>query len=254
MTAPRDVSILMYHSIASGRGPLAIPPATFRRQLDALAERGFRGVSLREFMALLDGGQPVDRIAVLTFDDGYVDFANMVVPDLEARGWSCTLFVSTGLIGSASGWDPDGNGTRTLIDWVQAADISQRGFEIGAHGVTHADLTRLEFDEALREIDGSRRMLEDRLGSPVVSFAAPYGHITPELRAHVSRSFRCAVGTDMAPATGGSDRFHLPRIDMWYFRNPARWHAYLGGARGYFAVRQALRRARNSARLPTGLS
>src|SRR5262249_51450976 len=158
-----------------------------------------------------------------------------------------TLFVSTGLIGSAMGWDPDGNGKRRLMNWAQATDCSRRGFEIAAHGVTHADLTCLAFDEACGEIDESKQTLEDWTGSPVVSFAAPYGRITPALRAHVSRSFRCAVGTEMASVTDISNRYDLPRIDMWYFRNQARWCAFLDGARGYFTVRQVLRRVRQSA-------
>lgn len=252
MTANLDVDILMYHSIAKGRGPLAIAPETFRSQLDALAERGYRGIALRDYVTLLDGGHGAGRVAVLTFDDAYRDFASVVVPEIAARGWSCTVFVSTSLIGSASGWDPDGRGKRPLIDWTQATDCFSRGIEIGAHGVTHTDLTQLPFEEACREIDDSRRTIEDRIESPVVSFAAPYGHITPTLRTHVSRSFRCAVGTAMASATAASDRYDLPRIDMWYFRSQARWRAYLDGARTYFAMRQGLRRVRTS-RLSSGV-
>ena len=244
MTANQHVRILMYHSIAQGRGPLAMPPGTFRRHLDALAERGYRGIALRDYLAMLDDGQRVDRAVVLTFDDGYRDFATVVAPEIIARGWSCTLFIATNLIGAASGWDPDGRGRRTLIDWSQVVECSHRGIEIGAHGVSHADLTELPFEDACREIDDSKRTIEGRIGSPVVSFAAPYAHITPELRAHVSRSFQCAVGTSMASATAASDRYDLPRIDMWYFRNLARWQAYLDGARTYFVVRQALRRVR----------
>jgi peptidoglycan/xylan/chitin deacetylase (PgdA/CDA1 family) len=251
MTANLDVNILMYHSIAKGRGPLAIAPETFRSQLDTLAECGYRAVALRDYATVLDGGHDADRVAVLTFDDGYSDFASVVVPEITARGWSCTVFVSTGLIGAAAGWDPDGHGKRRLIDWPQAMDCSGRGIEIGAHGVTHADLTQLPFDEARREIDDSKRTIEDRIASPVVSFAAPYGHITPALRAHLSQSFQCAVGTSMASATAASDRYDLPRIDMWYFRSQARWRAYLDGARTYFAVRQMARRVR-TARFSSG--
>src|SRR5262245_19716344 len=136
MTAHNDVSILMYHSIAQGRGPLAISPETFRRQLDALAERGYRGIALCDYVALVDAGQPADRVVVLTFDDGYGDFIRVVAPEIDSRGWSCTVFVVTDLVGAA-GWDPDGNGRRTLIDWTDAVECSRRGIEIGAHGVTH---------------------------------------------------------------------------------------------------------------------
>jgi peptidoglycan/xylan/chitin deacetylase (PgdA/CDA1 family) len=248
VTADRHVNILLYHSIANGRGPLAIPLDTFRDQLDALAERGFRGVTLRDYVSVLDAGRPTDRVVVLTFDDGYGDFATAVVPELESRGWSCTVFLPTGLIGSASGWDPDGHGNRALIDWKQVADCSRRGFEIGAHAVTHADLTRLGFKEACQEIDDSKQMIERQIGSAVVSFAAPYGRISPKLRGYLSQTFGCAVGTAMSSATATSDRYDLPRIDMWYFRNGKRWRAYLDGARTYFAARRALRDVRRSVR------
>jgi peptidoglycan/xylan/chitin deacetylase (PgdA/CDA1 family) len=248
MTADVHVNILMYHSVANGRGPLAVSPETFRRQLDALAVRGFRCVALRDYVGLLDAGQRIDRVAVLTFDDGYGDFASTVVPEVEERGWSCTVFLPTGLVGSPSGWDPDGNGKRRLIDWKQASDCSRRGVEIGAHGMTHADLTKLDFEEACRDVDASKRTIEDRVGSAVVSFAAPYGRTTSKLRAHISRSFQSAVGTAMAAATSASDRYDLPRIDMWYFRSTGRWSAYLDGARTYFAVRQALRTVRLTVR------
>lgn len=251
MTAHHDVSILMYHSIAQGRGPLAVAPGTFRSQLDALAKRGYRGIALRDYLGLLDAGQRYDRVVVLTFDDGYSDFARVVVPEIISRGWSCTVFVSTNLIGAASGWDPDGHGRRTLIDWTEATELSRLGIEIGAHGVTHTDLTELPFEDACREIDDSKRTIEGRIGFRVVSFAPPYGRITPKLRAYMSRSFQCAVGTSMASATVESDRYDLPRIDMWYFRSPARWQAYLDGARTYFAVRQLLRRVRTATRLPS---
>lgn len=248
MTADRHVNILMYHSIANGRGPLVIPVDTFRGQLDALAQRGFRGVTLCHYVGLLDAGRPTDRIVVLTFDDGYGDFATAVVPELESRGWSCTVFLPTGLIGSPSGWDPDGQGHRALIDWQQAADCSRRGFEIGAHAVTHADLTKLGFKEACQEIDHSKQMIERQIGSAVVSFAAPYGRTSPKLRGYLSQTFRCAVGTAMSSATATSDRHDLPRIDMSYFRNGKRWQAYLDGAKTYFAVRSALRDGRRSVR------
>lgn len=249
MTSGRHVKILMYHSIANGPGPLAIPVEIFRRQLDALADCGLCGVALRDYMGSVDAGQPTDRLAVLTFDDGYGDFATAVVPELESRGWSGTVFIPSGLIGSPSGWNPDGHGLRQLIDWKQAADVSRRGFEIGSHAVTHTDLTQLDFKEACREIDASKQTLERQIGSAVVSFAAPYGRTTPKLRAHVSKVFQCAVGTSMSETTDGSDRYDLPRIDMWYFRNAGRWRAYLDGAKTYFAVRRVLRDVRRGIRV-----
>jgi peptidoglycan/xylan/chitin deacetylase (PgdA/CDA1 family) len=254
MSAPRveTLSILMYHSIAIGRDPLAIPPATFRMQLDVLAAAGFRGVSLREYMVARANHGDCRKIAVLTFDDGYQDFAEVVVPEIKSRGWNCTVFLCSELVGVAGGWDPDGGGAEMLIDWRQAEDLASRGVEIGGHGLTHADLTWINADQADREIAASKETLETRARCTVTSFAAPYGHTTPALRAKIARFYQCAVGTTMARATVTSDPYDLPRVDMWYFRDRARWRAYVNGSMTYFTIRKLLRRARIAAGMGAG--
>ena len=242
--AGEAVSILMYHSIKIGRDPITIPPATFRMQLDLLAGAGYRGVSVREYLASrssLDAGM---KIAVLTFDDGYQDFADVVVPEIESRGWNCTVFLCSDLVGASGGWDPDGGGAEMLIGWRQAQDLVTRGIEIGGHGLTHADLTRIDAVQMQREIAASKEALETRARCNVTSFAAPYGHTTPAIRATIGRFYECAVGTTMAKASAASDRYDLPRVDMWYFRDPARWRAYLNGSMMYFTIRKVLRDAR----------
>jgi peptidoglycan/xylan/chitin deacetylase (PgdA/CDA1 family) len=239
-------NILMYHSIGPGRGPLAIAPDTFQRQLDAIARRGLRAIALRELIAQWDAGRRDEQTIVLTFDDGYRNVADFAVPEIRSRGWSCTVFLATDLVGST--WNPDGTAARRIMSWQQAREVSAKGIEIGAHGVSHSDLTQIPENAAAREIEMSRTILEQRLGVPVMSFAAPFGRITNALRARVGQVYQCAVGTHMASVEWHHDRLHLPRIDMWYFRNISRWQAYLDGSRVYFSLRQALRRARGAAR------
>jgi peptidoglycan/xylan/chitin deacetylase (PgdA/CDA1 family) len=239
------VNILTYHSIAHGRGPLAIAPGIFRAQMDTLADRGFHGISLRDyFESRADRHRQARNIVVLTFDDGYADFADVVAPEIASRGWTATVFLPSGLLGAASGWDPDGAGARPLLDWRLASDVAQRGMELGAHSVTHPDLTRLCDPDLQREIADSKDAIEQRTGHPVTSFAAPYGRTTLDIRRRIARLYQSAVGTTMAPATLQSDPYDLPRIDMWYFRDSRRWRSYLEGSTGYFKLRRALREAR----------
>ena len=97
---------------------------------------------------------------------------------------------------------------------------------------------------------GAQRCLEDCIGRPVTSFAAPYGRTNPAVRAEIRRHYQAAVGTGLARARPTSDLYDLPRIEMWYFRNPGLWRSHLiGGARGYFLLRQVRRRARALCRL-----
>ena len=252
MSAEPQVNILTYHSIADGPPPLAIAPSTFRMQLDALVESGFHGVSLRTCMAAGISEAARRRFVVLTFDDGYRDFVETALPELQRRGFSCTLFLSSGLVGDAGGWDPDGLGRRQLLDWDQAAAVAAGGVELGAHGVTHANLARLEDEDMRQEVTASGETIAQRTRQTVASFAAPYGSTTPAIRAEIARRYTCAVGTNMAPADADSDPYDLPRIDMWYFRDPSRWRQYLNGASGYFAFRRTLRQARQLLRRAAG--
>jgi peptidoglycan/xylan/chitin deacetylase (PgdA/CDA1 family) len=240
MTGVQPLRILMYHSISNGPGPLEIARETFRMQLDELERRGLRGVTLRESMQAV---RPSGAVAI-TFDDGYHDFADAAFPEIASRGWGCTLFLASGLLDAGAQWNPDGRGTRRLIEWKEARTLAERGVELGGHSVHHPDLTRLHPDEARREIADCRDAIERQTGSRVDSFAAPYGHTTAAVRQDISRIYARAVGTTLAVATAASDPYDLPRIEMWYFQSRARWSAFLDGATAYFTTRQLLRRAR----------
>ncbi|MEI8019931.1 MAG: polysaccharide deacetylase family protein [Schlesneria sp.] len=242
------IDILMYHSISNGPGPTCINPDLFRQQMQIMAESGYCGISLSE---LLVNPKP-DRLLparpiVLTFDDGFLDFGDIVFPELNARGWNATLFLPAGKVGGTDDWDnKSGHSPKSIMSWQAVADLSRQGIEIGAHGVSHLDLTTLPLDGVQHEVVESRSLIEERIGRPVVSFAPPFGRTNSDVRKVISRHYQAAVGTELGRAQPTSDLFDLPRIEMWYFRNLQRWRAYLlGGARGYFMIRQLLRKARS---------
>jgi peptidoglycan/xylan/chitin deacetylase (PgdA/CDA1 family) len=63
--------------------------------------------------------------------------------------------------------------------WMTAEELNalsrDDGIDIGAHTVTHPFLPALEAEEQWREIDGSRRLLEQMLHSAPAFFSYPYG-------------------------------------------------------------------------------
>jgi hypothetical protein len=100
----------------------------------------------------------------------------------------------------------------------------------------------------IQEIADSKRMIVDYAGCRGTSFAPPYGRLNAALCSEVSKHYGASAGTAIARAQLTSNLYNLPRIEMWYFRSERRWRAYLGGeARGYFLLRQMLRKARTLA-------
>jgi peptidoglycan/xylan/chitin deacetylase (PgdA/CDA1 family) len=236
------LAVLAFHSISSEAGPTSIPSETFRMQLDVLAECGFASMTSRDFLDWRDGRlMDARRRVLITFDDGYADFAAAAHPVLRKHGFSAIVFVPTGKIGRREDWVGANAVPRPLMDWPTIVELASVGVEFGGHGVTHADLTRLSPERRREEIAGSARDLVDRLGRRPESFAAPYGRVNRQVIADIARSYDVAFGTRFARARTDDDRFDVPRIEMHYFRSAERWRDFLLGRRAYFFVRKTLR-------------
>lgn len=103
--------------------------------------------------------------------------------------------------------------TRTFLNWDEVCEMRSHGVEIGAHTVHHVLLTAASPDVAWNEISGSRREVEERLGTPITGFAYPWGAVNPAVRDAVHRAgFSHAVGVQAGVVNPRSDSLILPRI------------------------------------------
>ena len=237
----------MYHSIAEGDGPTRIDPRRFSDQMAALADAGYAVARLSDVTAWASGIRDLPgRTAVITFDDAFANFATHAAPILLERGWPATVFAPTGWIGRRAGWS--GGGDVPLLAWDAMRDLARAGFEFGSHTVSHRNLTELAGDELGCELTDSRARLEDELGAPVGSFAAPYGAANASVRAAIARHYRLAAGARLGRAGRDCDAYDLPRIEMHYFRDLGLWRQFLAGrGAAYLAVRQLGRKLRAEA-------
>ncbi len=238
------VNILMYHSISHAPGPTSIAPETFRGQMDTLDACGYHAISLSAFAAWHAGEAELPPgSVVITFDDGFADFAEHAFPQLQARNWTATIFLPSGKIGGSEDWDgSNSTAPRRLLSWGQVANLAKEDIEFGGHGVTHPDLTKLSSETLQREIRQCRDEIEQRIERAPVSFAPPYGRINQRVRDEIRRWYQVSVGTRLQRAGRQCDLYDVPRIEMHYFRDLRRWRAYLEGrADWYFESRRALR-------------
>ena len=204
------VPILVYHYIRVNPVPtdrvgwnLSVTPAEFQAQMDWLHAVGAHAVSPAQVVAALSGGQALPaRAVVLTFDDGYDDFATAAEPVLSRDGFVATDYVVSGFIGRP--------GYMTAADVKQAA---ASGFVIGAHTVNHVNLTALPTAAAAAEIQVSKAVLEQLLGKPVLDFAYPYGGVSPSVAALVAEAgFRDAMTMDAGSVQCAGAALWLHRV------------------------------------------
>ncbi|MFQ5525933.1 MAG: polysaccharide deacetylase family protein [Thermoanaerobaculia bacterium] len=212
--------ILMYHHVE----PRPFEPrprfsgsyvsrAEFSDHLDWLADKSMSGRSLADALGRADRGEAGSNEVVLTFDDGCKCFLEHVVPELERRGMSATVFVVSSQVGGENAWDLDrGERIEELLSAEDLRDLAARGFEIGSHSRTHADLSQLDADALIGEVAGSKRDLEALLERQVRTFCFPYGHFdTAATRAIRDAGYLGAVSVYGISGVSPSDRMALPR-------------------------------------------
>jgi len=190
--------ILLYHGVGRSNtridpGFLRVAPETFRWQLDLLVAAGFEFVTVAEFVERAGAHEPPPGLVALTFDDGMDDNHSVVLPMLRERGLRATVYVVTGLIGKPNPWMANDSRAR-MMTTDELRELVAAGFEIGAHTVTHRDLSKLTFDDCFREMTESRLALERMLDVAVRTFAYPSCHYSaPAVAAAEAAGFRAAV-------------------------------------------------------------
>jgi len=123
--------VLGYHRVADDAwDPLGLQVRSrhFTAQLAELQSLR-KVISLQELLERRAAGEALDQYAVLTFDDGYSDFAETVVPIAAKSGVPVTVFVASGCTGRQFWWEeltallaPTGQGGSVLDVRLGASD------------------------------------------------------------------------------------------------------------------------------------
>jgi len=173
--AEGGLRILCYHRISSARDQLAVPPARFVRQLDTIEKSGLPVIDLTTALAA-EGATPADSLA-LTFDDGYADFLDNALPELQKRGWPATVFVVPGAIEGRVRFSWYRREQPRLISWSEMLDVERDGLvRFEPHTLSHAPLSALSNEDAWHEIAGSKRAVAAALGREPHLFCYPGGY------------------------------------------------------------------------------
>ncbi|MGI5376046.1 polysaccharide deacetylase family protein [Streptomyces sp. CA-251387] len=216
---PLRIPILNYHCVSYDPAPwiadYTVTPGDLEQHLDLVLAGGRTVVPVSRLADAAAGRQPLPRNPlVITFDDGFADFADVAVPALAYRRLRCTFYAATGSL--------EGRPRREtvfpphpMVSWSQLPELEEQGVEIGAHSHTHRDLDLADPRVAADEVVRSKELLEDFLGHEIRSFAYPYGHFTARLRRVVEEcgyDSACAVRSRLSRV--GDNVFALARLPL----------------------------------------
>ena len=159
------IPILLYHSVSTDPAgwiaPYSVTPNSFAHHVDLITASGRTAMTVSDLSAALTGRRPLPhRPIVITFDDGFADFADAAVV-LREHYLPSTLYVTSGAL--------RGRGSRPsdmalpyapMLDWSQLHELCELNVEIAAHGRTHRELDMMSSRAVADEIWRSKGMLD----------------------------------------------------------------------------------------------
>jgi len=233
--ADLDLPVLCYHRVvpktqAQASSTIHVTCAALDRQLRQLRRRGMTPVT---FADLVGAGALPKRPVMLTFDDGYRDNHEHLLPLLEKHDARAVVFALGDRKLTSNHWDraTDMPQATLMNDAELKACVASGRIEIGSHGLTHRRLRDLD-DAALdEELRASKTNLEALSGQTVLTFAYPWGEWRERERAAVARAgYRFAVATDHGRSFS-EDRLAISRRIMFphttsfgFYKKTSRWY------------------------------
>lgn len=176
----RRIPVLMFHDIVARRTKANVwfdcSEDEFRQAMDRIAELGLTPISVADLYAHLAEGKSVpERAICLTFDDNYQGFYDHAWPILKERGYPAMMFVHTRFVGEKAGVHPK-MGWETLRQLVK-----NPLFTVGSHTVNHyLDLADRPDEIQRQELEASKTVLEEKLGTKIDFLAYPNGSNSKE--------------------------------------------------------------------------
>jgi len=208
----KNVVFLMYHELQSieqglvdespGYLRYVVSKEQFEKQLDIVSQKGFKGHSVTESIAALSSANQEQPIVCFTFDDGCASDLEVAAPLLAKNGFNATFYVTVDHLGK------DGYLTK-----AELRELSDLGFEIGSHSMTHRHLSDLDEEQIRGELLNSKQALEEIVGKPVDHFSCPGGRVnTAVTQAALEAGYKTVATSRLGTNSAQSNHLALARV------------------------------------------
>lgn len=267
------LGILTYHRVIDRIPGIALPehnvtPDRLYKQLEGMQARGYEFWSLDQLLSSVNQPSELhDRIALVTFDDGYESVYLNAFPVLKKLGIPATVFVATQFLDGTGPFPFDDWGTTFRHQVPQSCYgpltsdqcremLDSQLIAIGAHTHTHQDFRGHE-EQFRLDLEKSVDIVRKRFGVSDVSFAFPFGcpYLGYASDALVEQAMRagvtCSLTTESIPVDMKSDPFHWGRFNAFPWDTSASLAAKIEGWYEWAPrLRRRITRSSNSSQRP----
>ncbi|MBI4972832.1 MAG: polysaccharide deacetylase family protein [Candidatus Omnitrophica bacterium] len=203
------VPIVMYHLVNPEENPfiqrMIVSPETFQRQMHFLKEKHYNVVTLESLVSLIKEQKNISpRTIAITFDDGYKDNYTHAFPILKKYNFPATIFIIVNEVARAD-----------RLSWDEIRQMQSSGLiSFGSHTLGPEPLTDIKsLEEVKKQIFDSKKILEEKLGTPITMFSYPAGRFNRQIRQLViDAGYALAVTTSPGKEYPDNDVFALKRI------------------------------------------
>jgi len=153
----------------------------FKKQITYLTENRFRFLSIDEVVAYMERKLDTSscRSVSLTFDNGFSDLYNEVLPYISELGYPSTVLISPDKIGQQVSF---GNEKVDYLTWSQLKEMASKGITIGAYEDKHWNINKIPTDKVREHVRTYKQRIEDGIGIEVAYFGVKEGVPSPEIR------------------------------------------------------------------------
>ncbi len=172
-----NIPIFVYHNIVNDASQveydyMQTTKETFENQIKGLKDYGYNFITYEDLKKFKNHEIKLKKNScILTFDDGLKGVYENAYPIAKKYNIPFTMFVITDKM------EQDG-----CINWNEAKEMQDSGLvTIASHSTNHPEFTSLATEEAVKNVDESYRIIEEKLGKqPLKIFTYPYGLHTEE--------------------------------------------------------------------------
>jgi len=164
-----SIPVLVYHKVEDGiNETIKVSTTQFRQQMEYLKKNGFNAITLRDYDGWRAGNFNMpEKAIILVFDDGFSSVYTNAKPIMDEQGF-------VGSIATVTRYASFTSNTSGYMNWVQTKSLSDKGWDIESHGLTHSHLLTLNESQFRNELLSSREIITNKTGKTPTSFVFPF--------------------------------------------------------------------------------